>query len=256
VIDTFSQTFKHNNIDSVKAQLPTLGLFTTLQTSTKKGLGGAQKQGIILQDYEDDFSIKMNRPIKNIQAEKIKILEDSIQKEIPFSAKFDNKTSVLFHVEQPVKTKEGMEYEIQFGDSAFVDYYGVYNTAFIIKYKTTKKEEYGKSIITIDSIEIGKQYVMQFINASDKIVAEAYIKDTQTKTYKYKKLIPGSYKLKLIEDNNGNKKWDTGNYLTGDQPEKILVFPEKIEVRANWENEVVFKLNTMKPRKKLLEEEE
>jgi hypothetical protein len=255
-IDTFSQTFKHNSIDSVKAQLPPLGLFTALQTSTKKGLGGAQKQGIIQQDYEEDYSMKMNRPIKNIQAERIKILEDTIVREIPFSVKINNKTSVLFHVEQPVKTKEGMEYEIQIGDSAFVDFYGLYNTAFSIKYKTTKKEEYGESIITIDSIENGKQYVMQFINASDKIVAEEYINNTQTKTYKYKKLTPGSYKLKLIEDNNGNKKWDTGNYLTGDQPEKILVFPEKIEVRANWENEVVFNLNTTKPKKKLLEEED
>jgi hypothetical protein len=35
-----------------------------------------------------------------------------------------------------------------------------------------------------------------------------------------------------------------------------LVFPEKIEVRANWENEVVFKLNTSKPKKKLLEEDD
>jgi uncharacterized protein (DUF2141 family) len=255
-IDTFSQTFKNNNIDSVKAQLPPLGLFTALQTSTKKGLGGVQKQGTIQQDYEEDFIMKMNRPIKNILVERIKLLEDTVQNEIPFSVKIDNKTNVLFHVEQPEKTKEGEEYEIQIGDSAFVDFYGLYNGAFSIKYKTTKKEEYGESIITIDSIESGKQYVMQLISPTDKIVAEEYIKDTQTITYKYKKLTPGSYKLKLIEDNNGNKKWDTGNYLTGEQPEKILVFPEKIDVRANWENEVVFKLNTMKPKKKMLEEED
>ena len=256
-IDTFLQSFKYNTIDSIKTLLPPLGLFTALLASTKKGLGGGnQNQGVIPQDYEAPLSIKLNRPIKNIQAERIKILEDSIQKEIPFSIKIDNKIGVLFHVEQPEKIRQGVVYEIAIGDSAFVDFYELYNEAFNIKYKTTKKDEYGESIITIDSIENDKQYIMQLLNTNDKIVAEEYIKDALTKTYKYKKLTPGDYKLKLIEDNNGNKKWDTGNYLTREQPEKIFIFPEKIAVRANWENEVVFKMNTMKPKKKILEKKD
>ena len=40
--------------------------------------------------------------------------------------------------------------------------------------------------------------------------------------------------------NNGNGKWDTGNYLKMMQPEKVSYYPDVIDVRANWELEQNF----------------
>ena len=40
---------------------------------------------------------------------------------------------------------------------------------------------------------------------------------------------------RLIKDKNGNKKWDTGNYLKKIQPEMVYYSPDTIELRANWE---------------------
>jgi len=48
---------------------------------------------------------------------------------------------------------------------------------------------------------------------------------------------------RVIFDENGNGKWDTGNYLQKIQPERISYYPGLIEIRANWEKEENFILS-------------
>jgi hypothetical protein len=38
-------------------------------------------------------------------------------------------------------------------------------------------------------------------------------------------------------DNNNNGTWDTGNYLLKKQPEQAITIPQKLTVRADWDNE-------------------
>jgi uncharacterized protein (DUF2141 family) len=51
---------------------------------------------------------------------------------------------------------------------------------------------------------------------------------------------PGEYSFRVILDENKNGKWDHGSILEKKQAEKVLHFPEKIKVRANWETEISF----------------
>ena len=51
----------------------------------------------------------------------------------------------------------------------------------------------------------------------------------------YEKLAPGKYNLKLIYDKNNNDKWDTGDYLKNIQPERTLLYKNKINIKSNWE---------------------
>ena len=54
-------------------------------------------------------------------------------------------------------------------------------------------------------------------------------------------LEPGNYTIRLIEDDNGNGRWDTGNYDRQTVPERIFikVMPP---LKANWEQSIDFKL--------------
>ncbi|MFT5103991.1 MAG: hypothetical protein ACI86C_001652, partial [Candidatus Latescibacterota bacterium] len=45
---------------------------------------------------------------------------------------------------------------------------------------------------------------------------------------------PGFYYIRIIFDTNENGQWDSGHFLTRTQPEKILYYPSKIEVKPNW----------------------
>lgn len=50
-------------------------------------------------------------------------------------------------------------------------------------------------------------------------------------------LEPGDYSFKIILDENQNGKWDTGNFKTYSQAEKVDLYSTPIKVRANWEVE-------------------
>ncbi len=54
----------------------------------------------------------------------------------------------------------------------------------------------------------------------------------------FDKLSPGDYSIKLIYDKNENDKWDTGDYLKNIQPERILIYDKKINVRSKWTSEI------------------
>jgi len=54
-------------------------------------------------------------------------------------------------------------------------------------------------------------------------------------SFRLQELAPGQYTFVIIEDSNGNGKWDVGDYETRKQPEALDVFSTPTTIRANWE---------------------
>jgi hypothetical protein len=48
---------------------------------------------------------------------------------------------------------------------------------------------------------------------------------------------PGDYEIRILKDRNQNGKWDAGNYTLKLQPEIAIALPQKLTVKANWDNE-------------------
>jgi hypothetical protein len=48
-------------------------------------------------------------------------------------------------------------------------------------------------------------------------------------------LNPGKYYARIVDDANGNGKWDTGIYEDHLQPEQVYYYPQMLEVRALWD---------------------
>ncbi len=92
-----------------------------------------------------------------------------------------------------------------------------------------KPEDYG--IIKGKVINMESDFIIQ-------LITEKYeLKDTlvnQTE-FQFDYVEPGNYRIRLIEDENGNGKWDAGNPLTLTEAEKIYYLEEVITVKANWE---------------------
>ena len=63
---------------------------------------------------------------------------------------------------------------------------------------------------------------------------------SEARMFEFNNLDPANYIIRVIFDENGNGKWDTGNYLQKIQPEKVSYYPDVIDVRANWELEQNF----------------
>ena len=45
----------------------------------------------------------------------------------------------------------------------------------------------------------------------------------------------GKYYARIVDDTNGNGKWDTGLYADRLQPESVYYFPQMLDVRALWD---------------------
>jgi len=74
--------------------------------------------------------------------------------------------------------------------------------------------------------------IVQIVDSKYVIVAEEYL--TENKTVFFDALSPDKYYLRIIYDDNENKRWDTGSFLNRLKPERIIYYPTQIEVRANW----------------------
>jgi hypothetical protein len=57
------------------------------------------------------------------------------------------------------------------------------------------------------------------------------------------KLLPGNLTLELILDNNRDGEWSTGDYIEGRQPERVLVYPEKINLKGGFEHMIEWDIN-------------
>mgnify|MGYP001172983132 CR=1 FL=1 len=53
-----------------------------------------------------------------------------------------------------------------------------------------------------------------------------------------KNVLPGSYSLKYIEDSDLNKKWSNGSLQNKLQPERVLIYKNKLLIRENWDLEI------------------
>ena len=50
-------------------------------------------------------------------------------------------------------------------------------------------------------------------------------------------ILPGTYKLKVVFDENNNGIWDNGDFNTNTQPEKVKYLTEQLILKAYWDLE-------------------
>jgi hypothetical protein len=103
------------------------------------------------------------------------------------------------------------------------------------RFETPNEARY--SVLTLKASNVSGSYIAQLIS-KDKVVQE---KDfAENGDVKFSFITPGKYSLRLIHDENGNKRWDGGSYLARRQPEPVLFLRMKNgtfeeDLRPNWD---------------------
>jgi uncharacterized protein (DUF2141 family) len=128
----------------------------------------------------------------------------------------------------------GGSYQYTIDSAAIEDLYHLKNFPVNNSFKIKKEEDYGEIYIHIDQPE--NNWLVQVLDSKESIVQQAYLPENGKLAFVY--LRPGSYMLRVIEDKNRNEQWDTGNYESIVQPEQLMYYPAKVELRANWEQKV------------------
>ena len=113
-----------------------------------------------------------------------------------------------------------------------------------LRFSTQRSSEYGSIKMRFLNLDMSKNPVLLLVQNNE-------IKHTHIFTnrdFNMALFPPGEYELRIVYDQNGNGKWDPGNFF-GDrrQPERVLPLSRKLTVRANWESEVDIDLERSVP---------
>jgi len=175
----------------------------------------------------DSLYITTNIPLSKIDAKYINLFDkDSVS--TPFTIKMAA-SKMKFLIDFNRKEKE--KYTLDILPTAITDFYGQQNDSIQYSFSTKSPEDYGEIILDIEA-KVDAPIIVELLNPAEKVVAKEYCKSS--KTIRFSALLPKEYKLRFTIDKNHDKKWTTGSFLKRIQPEKVIYFDKKIELRANW----------------------
>ena len=151
------------------------------------------------------------------------------------------KDTVLTEVAIPYPFETKKHYKVMIPDSLFFGYNGLVNDTLRTSFSYKSEKDYGNIQIHYQLGECSHPVIVQLLSGNTMLRQDILTKDA---TIDYSHLEPGGYKIRAILDCNGNGRWDSGDYRKGVQPETIIPFSHDINVRAFWDVEEDFKIDT------------
>lgn len=130
---------------------------------------------------------------------------------------------------------EDSSYRLFVKPGAAIDWFGQKNDTLKLSFKIRESRYYGLLSVKLTGLPAGN-YLLRAVNEKDQVVREQKISGATTAAFEL--MPPGTYRLKLISDENNNGKWDTGNYWQHKQPERIIYYINPVKMRSGWDMDV------------------
>ena len=134
---------------------------------------------------------------------------------------------------------EDQTYSIRLIPGALTDFFDRTNDTLNYKVNTKMISDYGTLELRLSNAD-RFPVIVEMVDENYNIIASDYLIE-ERKVF-FDEVKPGKYFLRIIYDDNENGKWDTGSYLNKVQPEKVIYYPSKLDVRANWSLSETFQL--------------
>jgi len=203
--------------------------------SRKVGLDSLQLNASIIGsvDFDSPFFIRANIPIASLDSSKIKMIRlDSTAVEL--EVRLDSSSN---KVDFDFEREPNQSYSLTLLPGAVTDFFGTENDSTKYSLATKGVADFGNLSLTITG-NVTYPLIVQLTDDQGQIKRELYASEKQV--LKFNNIDPTTYLIRVIFDSNNNQKWDTGSFLKKLQPERVVYYPESIEVRANWELEQTF----------------
>ena len=190
--------------------------------------------------FRDTFFVSSNNPITKIDSTKITLFnKDTLAVDFSLLAsKKENKIAFIFD------KKPQEKYNLKALPNAFTDIFNVANDSLNYNFSTKEIDDYGRITLNVNNSN-AKNLIIELLSGKDQDkIVERHFTNTSSQIV-FDLLLPQKYTVRAIIDENSNNKWDTGNYLKKQLPEKII-YNEAInnyELRANYFLEENFIIN-------------
>ena len=229
--DTLNYWFRGSTLDSIKFELE---IQDTIRIKTAF-LKDPVKDSLVIKKYttgslglKNKLELESNLPVTTVDSSKLIITNiDTLQ--VPATLKVLENYD---RIEVDFEVLPSDRYNVTLLPNALKDFWGRTHDTLKFRTSTKKIEDYGNIYLRVQH-ESPFPFIIELI--ANKKVVKRYDRPIPGNNYAFKLLKSGKYTIRLIEDKNKNREWDTGNYLKKIQPEKVIYFWKKIDVRANWD---------------------
>ncbi|MDE5707922.1 MAG: Ig-like domain-containing protein [Alistipes sp.] len=189
-------------------------------------------------------------------------MPDNSVSDVPVHFVRDTAMLRRWYVRAPWKT--GGTYTLTMPAGTFTDIAGFTNDSIVGKYTVLDPEKFAVVKINVRAPE-GRRYIIQLLDGNGALKQER--RDVVSGPVQFNFVPAGNIKFRIIEDTNGNGKWDTGDVVLRRQPERAEFFfndsgEDTFSTKANWEIEFemdmsrIFAPVTMQSLSRLLDERE
>ncbi len=249
--DTFYLTANDTLLDTVRMELKSIKKdslatgnklpFTFANQAVTSRKDTAKVQNLVLQELLKPLKITFTVPIIGINdSKRLQISRDSSLENINAKVVLDPKTKQSITVE--FDKQEKTTYNITIPDSMYKDIFGRWNSKLVQRITTNDKTSYGNLQIKLKTEHPDKYYVIKLLHAeSNEVVKEFYFTGNGEKKITVSDVLAGKYKFMVIEDENKNGEWDTGNFEKKIQPENIYTYQDTYELKGGWDLDVEVK---------------
>ena len=160
------------------------------------------------------------------QAAKFEIVPDSINRR-KFLLRADWQPNAKYELVMPAGMFENVARET--------------NDTIKCNYTASDPEKYAIVNVKVKGTHPTARYILQITNAQGKVQKE--LKDVTPGNYVFEYITAGDIMLRVVEDMNGNGKWDSGDMVLMRQPERTEIYKneegtETITTKANWEFDI------------------
>ncbi|HEU4718923.1 MAG TPA: Ig-like domain-containing protein [Bacteroidia bacterium] len=196
-------------------------------------------------DYAKPLTVTTNNPIvkwdtsgiilvrgKDTLSTALKFSGDSVPKQVsagPIHPGGSMRTFVFTNT-----MEEDSTYLLFIKPGAMTDCFGQKNDTLKMVFRVQSQDAYGNLHVKLTDLP-AEHYIIQVLSDKGEVVRQSKVTGDDLH---FDLLSPGNYRLKLIDDENNNGKWDPGNYLLHRQPERVIFYKNSVRLRAGWDMDV------------------
>lgn len=257
--DTLKLSLNYLYTDTLNQLVPKTD---TLKLSVRKVRGGGDREDSKKKKRKDDepepteflkvtpqvsssmdvygyISLLFDEPILKYESDSIhlQMKVDSLWQDVPFD--FEQDSIEIRRYNLYANWEPAVEYTFNVDSTAFYGLYGLHTDKIKQSFKVRSLEDYGEIYFNVSGH--GPIAFVELLDAQDKVLRTVSVIDGKAD---FNFLNPGKYSARLINDTNNNGVWDTGNYEEGLQPEMVYYYPMVIELKANWQLEQDWNVNS------------
>lgn len=188
---------------------------------------------------EKNIPVQFDLPLTRVDTARIELsIITKPENPVPVKFSFERDTMNIRKWTLAANWDSEQKYRMLIPEGIFHDIAGQSNDSLKVDFAILQKEKFATLVVSVKGKTPDSKYVLQVVNQSGKVEKE--IPYVSTGKYNLYYIPEGEVRLRVIEDMNGNGKWDTGNLIERRQPERVEFYvgatgSQFIPTRVNWE---------------------